>query len=293
MRIAIFGRSVNEQRKQVFQTLFDHLMLHQSEAVFYAPFYKIVRSILPQNLKFHVYETPEDLFGQNCKCMISVGGDGTLLEAVTHIKNSQLPVMGINTGRLGFLSGFSADEAETAIKLAVNGNYIIKKRSLVGIEAEGNPFNDFPFALNEVTFHKKENSTMITVKVSINGAYLNSYWADGLIISTPTGSTGYSLSCGGPILMPESPSFVITPIAPHNLNVRPLVIDDSAELIIESAVRGKNLLLSMDSRSLSYPASRKILVKKAPFLLNLISGPERGFLSTLREKLMWGIDKRN
>lgn len=293
MKIAVFGRSVTDHRKIVFQRLFNDLIRRQAEVLFYKPFLKSIKPLLPQQLRYSVYETPFELHKANCSCMLTVGGDGTLLEAVTHIRDSGLPVLGINTGRLGFLSAFSAEEIESAVELIFNQSYEIHERSLIGIEAEGNPFNEFPFALNEVTFHKKENSTMITVQVKINGSHLNSYWADGLIISTPTGSTGYSLSCGGPILMPESPSFVITPIAPHNLNVRPLVIDDSAELMIESSVRGKNLLLSMDSRSASFPAVRQVTVKKAPFRLKLISGPQRGFLSTLREKLMWGIDKRN
>lgn len=293
MKIAVFGRSLTEHRKQVFTNLFDELAKHRTEALFHEQFFRAIKTLIPKNLSWSLYADAHSLAQAGCECMITVGGDGTLLEAVTHIRDSGLPVLGINTGRLGFLSGFSADEARLAAQTAVGRTYTITKRSLIGVEAEGAPFSDFPFGLNEITFHKKENSTMITVHVRMNGSYLNSYWADGLIISTPTGSTGYSLSCGGPILMPESPSFVITPIAPHNLNVRPLVIDDSSELVIESAVRGKNLLLSMDSRSISFPASRNVIVKKAPFRLNLVSAPERSFLPTLREKLMWGIDKRN
>jgi NAD+ kinase len=199
----------------------------------------------------------------------------------------------LNTGRLGFLTGFSAEEVELSVKMAIEGSYIIDKRSLIEMQSEGAPFGDFPFALNEITFHKKESSTMITVHVNMNGQKLNSYWADGLIISTPTGSTGYSLSCGGPILMPESSSFVITPIAPHNLNVRPLIIDNSNELTVETVVRGKNLLISMDSRSISFPAKGIVTLRKAKFELLLARKPNQTFLKTLREKLLWGIDKRN
>ncbi len=293
MPIAIFGRSISDTRKKVIVDLCNYLSEFNEEACFYAPFLKAAQHLIPEGLKVSSYKNAEELASKHCKCMLTVGGDGTLLEAVTHIRDIEIPVLGINTGRLGFLSSFSKDEVREAVECAVEGSYHIDKRTLVELIAEGEPFGDFPFALNEVTFHKKESSTMITVHVTMNDKKLNSYWADGLIISTPTGSTGYSLSCGGPILMPESSNLVITPIAPHNLNVRPLVIDDSNELTIESAVRGKNLLLSMDSRSVSFPASRKVKIKKADFHVLLGRKPDQPFLKTLREKLLWGTDKRN
>jgi NAD+ kinase len=293
MPIAIFGRSISDTRKKVIIDLCNYLKLSNEEVCFYAPFLKTTQQLIPEGLKVTSFSNAEELAAINCKCMLTVGGDGTLLEAVTHVRALEIPILGINTGRLGFLSSFSKDEISEAVECAVQGSYLIDKRTLVELIAEGEPFGDFPFALNEVTFHKKESSTMITVHVTMNDKKLNSYWADGLIISTPTGSTGYSLSCGGPILMPESSNLVITPIAPHNLNVRPLVIDDSNELIIESAVRGKNLLLSMDSRSVSFPASRKVKIKKAGFHVLLGRKPDQPFLKTLREKLLWGTDKRN
>jgi NAD+ kinase len=293
MPIAIFGRSISDTRKKVIVDLCNYLSEFNEEACFYAPFLKAAQHLIPEGQKVSSYKNAEELASKHCKCMLTVGGDGTLLEAVTHIRDIEIPVLGINTGRLGFLSSFSKDEVREAVECAVEGSYHIDKRTLVELIAEGEPFGDFPFALNEVTFHKKESSTMITVHVTMNDKKLNSYWADGLIISTPTGSTGYSLSCGGPILMPESSNLVITPIAPHNLNVRPLVIDDSNELTIESAVRGKNLLLSMDSRSVSFPASRKVKIKKADFHVLLGRKPDQPFLKTLREKLLWGTDKRN
>ena len=293
MPIAIFGRSISDTRKKVIVDLCNYLSEFNEEACFYAPFIKAAQHLIPEGQKVSSYKNAEELASKHCKCMLTVGGDGTLLEAVTHIRDIEIPVLGINTGRLGFLSSFSKDEVREAVECAVEGSYHIDKRTLVELIAEGEPFGDFPFALNEVTFHKKESSTMITVHVTMNDKKLNSYWADGLIISTPTGSTGYSLSCGGPILMPESSNLVITPIAPHNLNVRPLVIDDSNELTIESAVRGKNLLLSMDSRSVSFPASRKVKIKKADFHVLLGRKPDQPFLKTLREKLLWGTDKRN
>ena len=293
MPIAIFGRSISDTRKKVIVDLCNYLSEFNEEACFYAPFLKAAQHLIPEGQKVSSYKNAEELASKHCKCMLTVGGDGTLLEAVTHIRDIEIPVLGINTGRLGFLSSFSKDEVREAVECAVEGSYHIDKRTLVELIAEGEPFGDFPFALNEVTFHKKEISTMITVHVTMNDKKLNSYWADGLIISTPTGSTGYSLSCGGPILMPESSNLVITPIAPHKLNVRPLVIDDSNELTIETAVRGKNLLLSMDSRSVSFPASRKVKIKKADFHVLLGRKPDQPFLKTLREKLLWGTDKRN
>lgn len=293
MKIAVFGRSVNESRKDVIRTLYRKIHELGCEVYIYEPFLKGSKSLLPDECVFSTFNSSEELANSGSSCLFTVGGDGTLLEAVTLIRASQIPVLGINTGRLGFLSSFSSDEVSEAVEMAVAKNYSIDYRTLVELDADGQPFGSFPIALNEVTLHKKESSTMITVHVHMDGQFLNSYWADGLIIATPTGSTGYSLSCGGPILMPESSNLVITPIAPHNLNVRPLVIDDSKTLVIETNVRGKNLLLALDSRSVSFPADRLITIRKAPFQLLLGRKPDQNFLKTLREKLMWGIDKRN
>lgn len=293
MRIAVFGRSLGENRKHVIRQLYEQLYKSNVEVVVYEPFLKSTKALLPAHVTPLTFNSAQSLSEQNCNCLFTVGGDGTLLEAVTLVRNSSLPILGLNTGRLGFLTGFTAEEVELAVQMAIDGSYIIDKRALIEMQSDGEPFGDFPFALNEITFHKKESSTMITVHVHMNGQKLNSYWADGLIISTPTGSTGYSLSCGGPILMPESSSFVITPIAPHNLNVRPLIIDNSNELSVETIVRGKNLLISMDSRSVSFPASKPVTLRKAKFELLLARKPEQPFLKTLREKLLWGIDKRN
>jgi len=293
MVIAVFGRSVSENRKSVIRQLFESLKNANVKVAIFEPFLRSIKTLLPKEFQALKFTSAEELKALECSCMFTIGGDGTLLEALTLIRNESIPILGLNTGRLGFLTGFSAEEVDLAVEMAIGGTYLIDKRSLIEMQGEGEPFGDFPFALNEITFHKKESSTMITVHVNMNGQKLNSYWADGLIISTPTGSTGYSLSCGGPILMPENQSFIITPIAPHNLNVRPLVIDDSNELCVETVVRGKNMLISMDSRSISYPASKMIIVRKANFRILLARKPDQTFLKTLREKLMWGIDKRN
>lgn len=292
MQIAIFGRSFNEGRSNVIKELYCSLRDNGVELLVIEPFFHATASLFPENAIVRSFNKPEELTS-NTSCLMTIGGDGTLLEALTYIRNSGIPVIGINTGRLGFLTGFSQEEIHLAVQMAINQDYFIENRTMLQLEMNGNPFLDFPYSLNDITLHKKDSSTMITVHVKLNGDYLNSYWADGLIVASPTGSTGYSLSCGGPILMPESPSFVITPIAPHNLNVRPLVITDQHQLHIDVEVRGKNFMLALDSRSVSLPARSKIIIKKAPFCIRLARKPDQPFLKTLREKLMWGSDRRN
>ena len=292
MQIAIFGRSFNEGRSNVIKELYCSLHENGVELLVFEPFFHTTESLFPENALVRTFNKSEELTNKT-SCLMTIGGDGTLLEALTFIRNSDIPVLGINTGRLGFLTGFSQEEIHLAVQMAINQDYFIDNRTLLQLEMNGNPFHDFPFALNDITLHKKDSSTMIIVHVKLNGDHLNSYWADGLIVASPTGSTGYSLSCGGPILMPESPNFLITPIAPHNLNVRPLVITDQHQLSFDVEVRGKNFMLSLDSRSVSLPARSKIIIKKAPFCIKLARKPDQPFLKTLREKLMWGSDRRN
>lgn len=292
MQIAIFGRSFNESRAQVVKDLYSFLHDEGVALVILESFYKSTSAHLPKEAKVTTFKDASDLHS-GISCMMTIGGDGTLLEAVTLIRDSGIPVLGINTGRLGFLAGYSQDEIQIAVQMAVHQKYTIDERALLQLDIDGSAFGEFPFALNDITLHKKESSTMITVHVGMDGTPLNSYWADGLIIASPTGSTGYSLSCGGPIILPESPNFVITPIAPHNLNVRPLVINDTHVLSVDVEVRGKNFMLALDSRSVSLPARSRITVKKAPFKVRLARKPDQSFLKTLREKLMWGIDRRN
>ncbi|MFM2285159.1 MAG: hypothetical protein RLZZ543_656 [Bacteroidota bacterium] len=292
MQIAIFGRSFNESRAQVVKDLYSFLHAEGAELVILESFHKSTSAHLPKEAIVSTFKEASDLHS-GISCMMTIGGDGTLLEAVTLIRDSGIPVLGINTGRLGFLAGYSQDEIQIAVQMAVHQEYTIDERALLQLDIDGSAFEEFPFALNDITLHKKESSTMITVHVGMDGTPLNSYWADGLIIASPTGSTGYSLSCGGPIILPESPNFVITPIAPHNLNVRPLVINDTHVLSVDVEVRGKNFMLALDSRSVSLPARSRITVKKAPFKIRLARKPDQSFLKTLREKLMWGIDRRN
>ena len=225
--------------------------------------------------------------------LISLGGDGTILEALTFIKNTQTPILGINFGRLGFLANVGKEQIHQAIDIVARGKYLIDKRSLLELNSNKPLFGNMNFALNEMTIQRKDQSSMITVKTFLNGELLNAYWADGLIISTPTGSTGYSLSCGGPILYPTSGNVVITPVAPHNLNVRPIVVSDDVILSFEVSGRGNSFLCTLDSRFETIDSSYQIAIKKAPFTANLVRLTDMNFISSLKNKLNWGIDQRN
>jgi len=290
-RIALFGRTFDQGRAEAIRILLVGLVEKGVKLCIYDLFYQKIKGLLPSDYEAEVFNAVRPPL--RCQAMVSIGGDGTLLEALTHVGDSGIPLMGINTGRLGFLTAFSKDEVEAALEALLTQSWNIEKRTLLALHTEPNPFVQFPFALNEITLHKKDNSSMITLKVMRNGAMLNHYWADGLIISTATGSTGYSLSCGGPIILPTSENLIIPPIAPHNLNVRPLVISDEDLLHIKAEVRGKEMMVSLDSRSAAADALQEIEIRKAPFTLNLIRRKNQDFLQTIREKLMWGIDKRN
>ncbi len=227
--------------------------------------------------------------------MFTIGGDGTFLRSATHIRYLNIPILGINTGRLGFLAIIAKDLIEETIELVVKGKYTIQERTLISVKTtpELPDFSELNFALNEVTIAKKNTTSMISVETYLNKEYLTNYWADGLIISTPTGSTGYSLSCNGPVILPNSKNLVITPIAPHNLNARPMVISDETEIELEVDSREKNYLISLDSRVTSVPKNTKVFIKKTDFTIKSILPENQSFLKTLRSKLLWGEDIRN
>jgi NAD+ kinase len=291
MRIAIFGRTFSESRNAPVKELYQSLLELGAQLVIYEPFYQQTRNLFSKEVKVETFNSAKAPV--NCRLMITIGGDGTLLEAITHVRNSGIPLMGINTGRLGFLTAFSKDEIPQAIALIGKNKLFVEDRTLLELITEPNPFATFPYALNEATLHKKDSSSMVTLQVKRNGDMLNHYWADGLIVSTATGSTGYSLSCGGPIMLPSSRNFILTPIAPHNLNVRPLVISDEDLLTIKSEVRGKEIMVSLDSRSAPIAANQELEIRRAPFSIKLVRRDGFDFLDTIREKLMWGNDKRN
>jgi NAD+ kinase len=227
--------------------------------------------------------------------MVSFGGDGTILRAITYIRDLGIPIVGVNTGRLGFLSTCQKENVREMVRDFAGGNYRLVERSLVTASLDGMPpgGDQLNFALNEVTVSRKDTTSMITVETYLNGEYLTSYWADGLIIATPTGSTGYSLSCGGPVMMPTARSLVITPIAPHNLNARPLVISDETEIKLKVSGREPQHLLSLDSRITSLENETEIWVRKAGFTINMVEFTSESFLKTIRNKLLWGEDRRN
>lgn len=224
---------------------------------------------------------------------LSIGGDGTLLSTVTYIGDLEIPILGINTGRLGFLVTSTTQEIENTINQLIKGNFQIEGRSLINLKSSTDYFKKLNFALNEVAILKQDSSSMITIKVSINNEYLNSYWADGLVISTPTGSTGYSLSCGGPIVQPGTKNFIISPVCPHNLNVRPMIVNDDSELTIEVESRNPNFLLVLDSRSKVVTNPLQVVLKKERFTAQIIKLKSYNYFDTLRDKLFWGSDARN
>lgn len=253
---------------------------------------KFSKSLQRLNIKAQLKEIGKDEFSQ-MDFIFSVGGDGTLLDTVTFIGNSEVPVLGINTGRLGFLATVAKENIEDAISDLFDGQYTIESRAVLEMHASRQVFNGTNFALNEFTIHKRDTSSMITVHTYIDGQYLNSYWADGLIVSTPTGSTGYSLSCGGPLITPGARNFVITPVSPHNLNVRPIVVSDESEISFRIEGRSEKFLISLDSRSTAIDASVELKVRKAPFSAKLVKFSKYNYFDTLRQKLNWGFDMRN
>lgn len=294
MKVAVFGRFYNQSTTFSVDTLFNYLKKKEIDAYIESEFYKIINDSDPNkinylaNKQFETLDTSFDL-------LISIGGDGTILRAITFVQDIGIPIIGINTGRLGFLATIQVNDIEIAIQNIIDGKYRISERSLLSIETT--PSNDditsLNFALNEIAVSRKNTTSMITVETHLNGEYLNSYWSDGLIVSTPTGSTGYSLSCGGPVITPDTNSFVITPIAPHNLSARPLIIPDDTEIQLKVMGREESHLVSLDSRIATLSNGTIIKIKKAAFKIKMIDLLNESFLDTLRKKLLWGEDKRN
>ena len=237
--------------------------------------------------------TKDDLETNVIDLIITLGGDGTILKATNLVQDLDIPIMGINMGRLGFLANIEKSKILSAVDTIISGDFFTEERSMLSLQSNLPLFEDMPFALNDFTIHKRDTSSMITITVMVDDKYLNSYWADGLIFSTPTGSTGYSLSCGGPIISPDSGNIVITPIAPHNLNVRPIVISNDAEISIRVEGRSENFLCTMDSRYETITAEHKITLTKCPFRTKLAHLNGTDFMQTIREKMLWGLDKRN
>ena len=292
MRIAIFGKQFGGAFYERCSTLFEHLALVKTEIYIYKPFYDFLVSKV--GLKPSVAGLFTDHFDlPACEMLFSIGGDGTFLDAVTMVRNQHIPVVGINSGRLGFLADISKEELPVAVAEIMEGKYNVRELDLLKLETSIPCFGDLDFALNELAVQKRDSSSMITIHAYLNGDFLNSYWADGLIVTTSTGSTAYSLSVGGPIMHPASQNFIINPIAPHNLTVRPLVVPNNFELLLKVEARGGKFLASLDSRSCILDESVELKVRKADFSVPVIERIGHTYYSTLRSKLMWGADKRN
>ena len=291
MKIAIHGRNFNESARPYIESMFGELARRKIDVQLSATFRSFLDEQNIQHCSHMIYGCPDELC--DARLVVSMGGDGTLLETISHVGKRRIPVIGINVGRLGFLATVSPERISDMIEALENNQYKIDERTLVKVESNIDLFEGRNFGLNDFTITKTDTASMITVHTYLNDEFLNSYWADGLIISTPTGSTGYSLSCGGPVLVPHSQNFIITPVSPHNLNVRPLVVEDSSVIRLEVKSRSNNFLVSMDSRSRVVDEVTELTVSKADFTARLIKMRDDSFLDTLRSKLSWGLDMRN
>ncbi len=292
MRIAVFGRNITPVFYDSLKRLFTILHLQGVEITVYRPFLEYMRSEIGFDPKgVSDFSNHNEL--RNVDFFFSIGGDGAFLEAISLVRDSGIPMVGINSGRLGFLADVAQQELESAMDHFFAAKYYLQPRSLIRLENDLGLFSEFPYALNEFTVHKQDTSQMITVHVEVGGDFLNSYWADGLIVSTPTGSTAYSLSVGGPIITPTAANFIIAPIAPHNLAIRPVVIPDSEQIKLRIEGRGERYMASLDSRYNVFGADIEMRLSKAEFSINVLQFDNLCFYSTLRNKLMWGIDKRN
>ncbi|WP_028979927.1 NAD kinase [Sporocytophaga myxococcoides] len=291
MKIAIHGRTFNNDAIPFIQEMFDNLKSRESEILVYKNFSVFLDKVGIKYNNANIYSHHEEL--EDTDFLFSIGGDGTFLESVSFAGPQQIPLLGINTGRLGFLATTPREKILQAIDSIYKHTYKFEERTLIHLDSDLDLFNGVNFALNEFAILKRDISSMIVVHTYINGEYLNSYWADGLIISTPTGSTGYSLSCGGPLVMPSTNNFIISPVSPHNLNVRPMIVPDSSVLSFEIEARNKNFLISLDSRSKSVPVKTKLTVRREKFKAKIVELEGYNYFQTLRNKLNWGLDLRN
>jgi NAD+ kinase len=290
--IAIYARKVTKQNVAVFKELLAIIEQLSWQPILEKDLKKqlvLKAGISEKTLTFNSHTD----FSTGIDLALSIGGDGTFIQTVKFIRDSKVPILGINTGRLGFLANVSVDQMEQTLDAVNRKDFVYQSRSMMRLDMDKNPYGDDNFALNEITIHKKDAASMITVDANLDGKYLNSYWADGLIVATPTGSTAYNLSCGGPIVTPGCQVHMLTPIAPHNLNVRPMVVPDHMPITLSVEGRERRYLISLDGISHSIKQGELVTISKAEFLLNVIKFEDNNFLDTIRNKMMWGIDKRN
>jgi NAD+ kinase len=292
MRVAIYGKKVNKQTSPYFVEVLKIMEDYGWKVVLEEELKQILINKIGISNEFEVFNKYQD-FNSGIDLAISMGGDGTFLKTVSYIRNSGVPIMGINTGRLGFLANISKEQIHNTLNQVRDKNYEFQKRSLLRVNTEEDLFGEDNFALNELTLHKKDTSSMITVYASLDNKYLNSYWADGLIVSTPTGSTAYNLSCGGPIITPGCQVHILTPVAAHNLNVRPMVVPDHLPISLSVEGRDRSYLLSLDGNSKNIKQGENVIITKAEFMINVVKFEDNNFLDTIRNKMLWGIDTRN
>ena len=290
MTIALFGKNIAPENGDYMRRLFEELSDNQVEITVYQPFADLVKAFVPEGVHYSVFNSHDDL---NADILFSIGGDGTILDTVPFVRDSGMPVLGINMGRLGFLSSISKNEIGEAVKSVLAGDYSVEHRTLLELVAPDNVFGDVRYALNELNVIRNPEHSLLAIKVFVDDVYLNTYWGDGILLATPTGSTAYSLSAGGPIIAPNAKNFVITPIATHNLTVRPVVIPDDSVIRIQVEGRERKFVFSMDSRNCTLDTSVQLEVRRAHFCLNLVRMRGEDFFGTIRNKLMWGKDNRN
>lgn len=293
MQIVLYSKLLKEVDIPDVQLVLDLLQENGVNVYVYKPYLEEMQGKVRFKRDVGIFEGFVDFKVKKIDLILSLGGDGTILGAVTMVRDSGVPILGINFGRLGFLASIEKSRIKMAMEAIVGGRVYQEKRSLIHLECDAPLFGETPFALNDFTLLKRDTSSMITIHAYVNGDYLNTYWADGIIVSTPTGSTGYSLSCGGPIVFPNSGNFVITPVAPHNLNVRPIVISDSSVVSFEIEGRAENFLCTLDSRFETITAAQRVAVRKCDFEISILQIDESSFQQTIRSKLTWGIDARN
>lgn len=291
MKIALHGRNFKPEVQSYIAQMLKEFRQRGAEILISKTFAEFLQPLELFPTDCFVYHNTQELGKPDF--FLSFGGDGTLLEAVTHVAENETPIVGINTGRLGFLANTSPNELNVMIECLYRGYYTFDDRMLISVVSDQDIFEGINFGLNEFAITKRDTSSMIVVHTYLNGEYLNSYWADGLIVSTPTGSTGYALSCGGPVVMPQSNLFIVAPVSPHNLNVRPLIVSDDSVISFSIEGRSKNFMVSLDSRSRVIDSSVQLAVKKERFKARLVKMQEHNFLNTLRHKLSWGLDTRN
>jgi NAD+ kinase len=292
MKVAIYSRGGENVQPADLQNLTDKFATVKISTVIHEDIFNQVSHALQDASSYNTFKDSDDL-DDTFDCLVSLGGDGTLLDTVTLVRDKNIPVLGINFGRLGFLASLGKENLDAVVQALATRSYVVDQRTLIHMDANIPLFGDTPYGLNEFAIHKRDTSSMIKIHTYLNGEFLNTYWADGLIVATPTGSTGYSLSCNGPVVFPDSGSFVITPVAPHNLNVRPIVVPDNNIISFELEGRTDQFICTLDSRKEFVDRKVQLAVKKENFTISLVRLHEKNFLQTLREKLAWGFDTRN